>query len=106
MAPTRSSLTFTEPCTLWQDEHCILPSRTGMWLKRCCLLVMVWWQRAHVICCVLARISFGPCGRVHAVAVDALDVAVLVLAAVPQRVLAAVVARLALIVRRLSPTPW
>ena len=44
--PTRSSLTFTEPCTLWQDEQCILPSRTGMWLKRCCLLVMVWWQRA------------------------------------------------------------
>ena len=67
-----------------------------MWLKRCCLLVMVWWQRAQVSCCVFARISVGPSARVDAVAVDALDVAVLVLAAVPERVLAAVVAGLAL----------
>ena len=94
--PSRSSFTFTEPCTLWHDEQVILPSRTGMWLKRCCLLVTVWWHLAQVSCWVFARISVGPSARVHAVAVDALDVAVLVLAAVPQRVLAAVVAGLAL----------
>ena len=23
------------------------PSRTGMWLNRCCLLTMFWWQVAH-----------------------------------------------------------
>ena len=46
-----------------------------------------------------------PFGRVHAVAVDALDVAVLVLAAVPERVLAAVVAGLALARWRRRPRP-
>ena len=30
VVPARSSLTFTEPCTLWHEAQVILPSRTGM----------------------------------------------------------------------------
>ena len=30
VVPTFSSLTFVDPCTLWQEVHSSLPSRTGM----------------------------------------------------------------------------
>ena len=81
------------PCTLWHDEHCHL-ALAHRHVVEALLLVGDgrWHVRAGQLLAVLARISVGPSAAVDAVAVDARDVAVLVLAAVPERVLAAVVA--------------
>ena len=101
----RSSLTFTEPCTLWHDAHVHL-AFANRHVVEALLLVgdgLVAARAGELL--GLRAHQRRPLARVHAVAVDALDVAVLVLAAVPQRVLASVVAGLALRVGLRSPRP-
>src|SRR5688572_32513810 len=60
VVPAFSSLTFVLPCTLWQEAHVSAPSRTGIWLKRCCLFVILRWQLAHCCVTVLALSWAGP----------------------------------------------
>ena len=60
--PAWSSFTFGEPCTLWHDEHVSLPSRTGMWLKRSCLLTLR-WQVAQSVYSFFAFSSGWPFGE-------------------------------------------
>src|SRR5215467_6642189 len=52
--PTLSRRTFVEPCGLWHDVHCILPSRTGIWPKRCSFATSVLWHVAQVSVIVAA----------------------------------------------------
>src|SRR5262245_24078278 len=57
--------TFVEPCGLWHDVHCILPSRTGMWPNRWSLATSVLWHVAQVSVMVrafnCAYSDFGLC---------------------------------------------
>src|SRR5512147_856249 len=52
--PTRSILTLSEPCGLWQEVHSIFPSRTGMCDDLWILLTSFWWQALQVSSCVSA----------------------------------------------------
>ena len=63
-----------------------------MWLKRFCLFTMLRWQVAHSSISDFALSCFVALRRVHAVARDAADIALVVLAARPEHVRAAVVA--------------
>ena len=47
--PACSSFTLVAPCGLWQVEHCILPSRTGMWPERSSLATLSRWHEAHSV---------------------------------------------------------
>ncbi len=51
-SPLRSNFTFVEPWMLWQVEHCILPSRTGMWPERSTFDALSRWHEAHTSVCV------------------------------------------------------
>src|SRR5436190_4503778 len=54
-SPRRSSFTLVVPCTLWQVEHCILPSRTGMCPERSSLATLSRWQVTQVPSSVVVR---------------------------------------------------
>src|SRR5512134_904228 len=60
--PSFSSFTFLAPCTLWQEEHESLPSRTGMWLNLYCLFAIVRWHWAHRPVSVAALSCLSPAG--------------------------------------------
>jgi len=45
---------------LWHDEQVMFPSRTGMWLKRCCRLTTGRWHVAHSSISLDALICDGP----------------------------------------------
>src|SRR6187455_1327260 len=51
-SPVRSIFTLVLPWVLWHVEHCILPSRTGMWPERSSLATLSRWQTAHSSSCV------------------------------------------------------
>src|SRR5688572_1921646 len=52
--PVFNPLTLViDPCGLWQDEHDILPSRTGMWATARSVLTTCWrWHVTHSSVCV------------------------------------------------------
>ena len=68
-SPLRSCFTLVEPCGLWQVEHSILPSRSGMWPDRSTFATLSRWHVAQVsisravLSCALLGLE-----RVHAVA--------------------------------------
>ena len=92
-SPLRSSLTLVAPCTLWHVEHSIFPSRTGMWPDRSSLANFVAMTRAHSWVCVFVFQLLGLGLVVCTLWQSARSFRDLVLAAVPERVFAAVVAR-------------
>ena len=51
-SPFRSSLTFVDPCGLWQVEHSILPSRTGTCPERLSLATLSRWHVTQRPICV------------------------------------------------------
>ena len=60
--PVRSSFTFVAPWVLWQLEHCILPSTSGMCETRLHLLTWTRWQVAHNSLSVAFESSGPPAG--------------------------------------------
>src|SRR5512139_3594614 len=63
VVPVFSSFWFELPWTLWHDAHDILPSRTGMWLKRFCLFTIARWHDAHSSDSLFAFSCLSPTGE-------------------------------------------
>src|SRR3954468_3339808 len=63
--PSRSILTFCDPCGLWHVVHSSLPSRTGMCDDRCTLATSFVWHCTQVSVTVSffswASVDFGSC---------------------------------------------
>ena len=91
-SPLRSSFTLVDPCMLWQVEHCILPSRTGMCPDRSTFATLSRWQVAHTSLRRFLQLVDSSSAEWTRVTRHAAQAAVFVLTAVPERVLPAVVA--------------